>query len=163
MTVPVLSSMELLAWCEENTAHWFQFFEQNPEALTLPCGIYSTENVLGLIHHIVVVELRHRQRLCGEPIATYEDVPHSLPALIQLHEQTMQAFRQLIQDQTQNWSQVFEFQTRTAGTLRASRRKLLFHVLMHSTRHWAQLATLMRQHGLPASWQADLLLSSALD
>lgn len=44
------------------------------------------------------------------------------------------------------------------GVLRASRKTILVHALMHSIRHYAQLATLVRQHGVKPDWQMDYLL-----
>jgi len=55
-----------------------------------------------------------------------------------------------------------EFQTISAGTLSASARKIVAYALLHGVRHWAQLATVLRQHGRRTSWMHDLLLSEAL-
>jgi len=46
--------------------------------------------------------------------------------------------------------------------LRATRRKILAHALLHSIRHWAQLATLVRAAGYQPGIAGDLLASSAL-
>jgi uncharacterized damage-inducible protein DinB len=43
-----------------------------------------------------------------------------------------------------------------------TRRKVLGHALLHSQRHWAQLATLVRAAGFPSGFGGDLLFSSAL-
>jgi len=43
-----------------------------------------------------------------------------------------------------------------------SRRKVAGHMLFHSQRHWAQLATLVRAAGFPSGFKGDLLFSSAL-
>ena len=40
-----------------------------------------------------------------------------------------------------------------------SRRKVAAHALFHSQRHWAQLATLVRQAGFPSGFRGDLLFS----
>ena len=60
-------------------------------------------------------------------------------------------------------TKVIEFQTLSAGTLRASGRKILAHTLTHHIRHLAQIATALRQHGHPTDWMHDLLMSDALD
>jgi hypothetical protein len=36
------------------------------------------------------------------------------------------------------------------------------HALLHSQRHWAQLATLVRVAGFPSGFKGDLLISQAL-
>ena len=43
-----------------------------------------------------------------------------------------------------------------------SRRKIAGHALFHSQRHWAQLATLVRNAGFPSEFRGDLLFSPAL-
>jgi hypothetical protein len=43
-----------------------------------------------------------------------------------------------------------------------SRRKGSVHALFHSQRHWAQLATLVRNAGFPSGFKGDLLFSPAL-
>jgi len=45
----------------------------------------------------------------------------------------------------------------------ASRRKLMAHALLHSQRHWAQLATLLRAAGFPTGFRGDMIFSAALD
>ena len=45
---------------------------------------------------------------------------------------------------------------------RASVRKIVFHVLLHEIRHWAQIAKMLRERGFVPSGNHDLLASSAL-
>jgi uncharacterized damage-inducible protein DinB len=47
--------------------------------------------------------------------------------------------------------------------VKASRRKLLAQALTHSMRHWAQIATFLRQQGLKQEWNHDFLLSNAME
>jgi uncharacterized damage-inducible protein DinB len=54
------------------------------------------------------------------------------------------------------------FETKSAGTRTASRRKIVAHALLHSIRHWAQIATALRQHGFPQDWGHDFLFSEAM-
>jgi uncharacterized damage-inducible protein DinB len=54
---------------------------------------------------------------------------------------------------------VLEFKTRSAGTLRATRRTVLVHLLTHSIRHYAQLATLARKEGVAPDWGMDYIVS----
>ena len=55
-----------------------------------------------------------------------------------------------------------EKQTLSAGIVHATRRKLFVHIMIHSRRHWAQLATLLRSHGLKTDWPQDFLFSEAM-
>ncbi len=43
-----------------------------------------------------------------------------------------------------------------------SRRKIAAHALFHGQRHWAQLATLVRNAGFPSDFRGDLLFNPAL-
>lgn len=47
------------------------------------------------------------------------------------------------------------------NTLKATPRKIVVHVVMHEIRHWAQIATLFRLHGLRDKFQ-DFLFSPVL-
>ena len=57
---------------------------------------------------------------------------------------------------------VLTFPTITAGMVSASKEKILLHALIHGTRHWAQIATFVRQAGFTAQWSHDFLLTTAL-
>jgi hypothetical protein len=39
----------------------------------------------------------------------------------------------------------------------------LIHTLMHSIRHWAQLATELRKAGFKTDWPHDLLFSDVIE
>lgn len=161
---PALTLDELLAWSDESTRKWLQFLAANPALQQLPCGIYGTASVLGLARHIVAVELRHSQRLAGLPVTPYDEIPEdSLEALFALHAETVERLRTLLADPTQDWAAEIEFTTLSAGKMHATRRKVFAHALLHSIRHWAQVATLARAAGLLPGFAGDLLASSALE
>jgi uncharacterized damage-inducible protein DinB len=163
-TLPALTLEEILNWSDESAQRWFQFFAATPDALAVPCGVYKSDSTaLGLVRHVVVVEMRYAQRLANLPVTDYETVPSdSLDALIALHNDAVAQFRTLLADTAQDWETQMEFVTLTAGTLHASRRKVLAHTLLHGIRHWAQLATLCRAAGHATSFHGDIMASSAL-
>jgi uncharacterized damage-inducible protein DinB len=45
--------------------------------------------------------------------------------------------------------------------MRASRKTIFFHAMLHSIRHYAQLATLVRQRGIKPDWPMDYLIMGA--
>jgi uncharacterized damage-inducible protein DinB len=59
-------------------------------------------------------------------------------------------------------AKVMEFSTRTAGVLRASKRKMFTHAMLHGVRHWAQLATALREKGHGTDWPHDFLFSDVM-
>lgn len=73
----------------------------------------------------------------------------------------MALVRPLLDRDEQFWEADSEVRTRSAGVLRTTRRAVLAHLLTHSIRHYAQLATLSRQHGVPPDWPMDYILLRA--
>jgi uncharacterized damage-inducible protein DinB len=159
MSEPSLSASELLDWNNETVAHWQSLVEAHPEILDLKCDIYGTGTVLGLFHHIFVVETRYAQRLSGEPVSSYEEIPkNSFEDLIGVHETAMAKYRGLLAGTAMNWDEVLEVKTLSAGTLHVTRGKILLHAMLHGIRHYAQLATLVRKHGIKPNWPMDYLM-----
>ncbi len=165
MTSATIRLEELLADNEGATEKWQAWFAANPAALDIPCTIYNSGNVRGLLKHIFAVELRHSQRLNGEEVTSYDAIPvGSLDDLMAVHAQATQSLRKFLA--TTNDAallEVISLQTVSAGTLHASRRKLLTHILLHSMRHWAQLTSLLREAGYKTDWPKDFLFSEAIE
>jgi uncharacterized damage-inducible protein DinB len=154
MSEPVLTVTELMRWNDETAQHWQKLLSVFPEALEFDCDIYGTRRVRGLLRHIVAVELRYSERLSGEPVTPYEQVPDgSADLLFGLHRQAFERFHKLLADESVNWEEKLEFVTLSAGTLRASRKKVLLHLLLHG----------MRQHGVKPDWAMDFLMSGAME
>lgn len=150
---------ELLEWVEQTSRGWRKLLGAHPEALSFPCDIRETKSVAGLLQHVVAVELRYAERLNGLAETPYEAIPYdSAQSIYATHDRAMELLRPLLDRDESYWETVLEFKTRSAGTLRASRRTVLAHLLTHSIRHYAQLATLMRTHGVAPDWQMDYLL-----
>jgi uncharacterized damage-inducible protein DinB len=156
---------ELLAWDEESSNFWKAHLEANPALLELPCGIGGTANVQEFVRHIWGVELLWAQRIAALPVTDRKDMPAGpLDALFDLHLKAIEILRGLIDDPGKNWDETMTLDSAwlppEARTF--SRRKALAHTLLHSQRHWAQLATLVRAAGFPSGFRGDLLLSSAM-
>jgi uncharacterized damage-inducible protein DinB len=95
------------------------------------------------VRHVWGAELRWNQRLAGLPVADREK-------LLAAPEHT--------------WSEPFvlDFDWVPPEQRTVSRRKIAVHALLHSQRHWAQLATLVRSAGFPSKFRGDLLFSPAV-
>lgn len=153
-----LTSEELMAWVERTTAGWRDLIKQHPEALAIPCDVRETTSVAGLLQHIVAVELRFAQRISGIPETEYDQIPSgSAEEIYATHDQAMALVRELLSNPELQWEESIQFSTRSTGALRATRRVLLVHLFMHSIRHYAQLATLARQHQLKLGWPMDYI------
>ena len=79
-------------------------------------------------------------------------------------ERARALYRQYLTTATnEDLARVMEFPTRTAGIIRSSKRKMFAHALLHSVRHWAQLATALREAGYPTNWGKDFLYTDAME
>jgi hypothetical protein len=74
----------------------------------------------------------------------------------------MDLIRPLFEKDDDWWEEVLEFKTRSAGIMRISRRTALVQSLTHSIRHYAQLATLVRHHGITADLPLDYIFMGLL-
>jgi uncharacterized damage-inducible protein DinB len=157
MTQPVLTAEEILAWNEKTAQGWRRFLTAHPELLAQPCDIAGTKSVAELLQHIVAAQLRYAERLAGLPISDYAAIPFdSVESIYAVHNRAVTIFQQLLASDI-DWSEPIDFVTRTAGTLHSDRKTILFHALLHSIRHYAQLASLTRQCGVKADWPMDYL------
>ncbi|MGA3131216.1 MAG: DinB family protein [Terracidiphilus sp.] len=154
---------ELLAWNDQSAASWKTHLETNPALLELPCDIGGTANVQGFVRHIWGAELRWSQRLAGLPLTDKEKLPAGpLEVLFDLHRQAVKIFRNVLAAPEHTWSEPFILDLAPPEERSVSRRKIAAHALFHSQRHWAQLATLVRNAGCPTNFRGDLLFSPAL-
>jgi uncharacterized damage-inducible protein DinB len=154
-----VTGAELMAWVEHTSQSWKKLLSEQPDILVFPCDIRETKSVAELLQHIVAVELRYAERLNELPQSDYASIPFdSVEAIYVTHERAMGMLRPLLERDAEWWETVLEMKTRSAGTLRASRRTTLVHSLTHSIRHYAQLATLVRTHGVVHGLTADYLL-----
>jgi uncharacterized damage-inducible protein DinB len=159
MTNPTTAIAPLFAWRDNETTHWRSFFEENPRALDFPAGDGTMDTVRGVVRHIFAVELRYGQRLLGQPVTDWADFrQQSLPDLFAIGDEARRMIDQYMASADEaSLSGTMTFSTLTAGTITATRRKILVNVVTHGMRHWAQVTTFVRQGGVRASWPHDLL------
>lgn len=164
MSLCALSCDDLLGYNRALAEKWQRWFMPNEAALEAPCDIMNTGTVRLLVQHIFAVELRYAQRLLGDEITQYEQLPIATVAeLFAIHTQAAEKYAQFLKIATgPMMDEVLEMQTRSAGMVRASRRTVFVHALLHSVRHWAQLATIVRQAGYPALGWQDYLFFGAV-
>lgn len=157
MAQPALTAREVMAWLEKTSTNWRELIEAHPEILNLPCDVMGVSTVAGLLQHIVAVELRYAEQLSGLPPTDYAAIPfHSAAAIYATHERAMKMLRELLAGR-EDWDAKFDYVTRSMGPMRSSRKSVLFHAMLHAIRHYAQLATLVRQHGIKPGWPMDYL------
>jgi uncharacterized damage-inducible protein DinB len=157
MSQPVLTAQDLIAWLEKTSTGWRELLLEHPELLAMACDIVGVKTVAGLLQHIVAVELRYAERLADLPVSDYTDIPFdSVETIYATHNRAMMILKQLLASDI-DWGAPIEYATRTMGQARSARKTILFHALLHGIRHYAQLATLVRQHGVKPNWAMDYI------
>jgi uncharacterized damage-inducible protein DinB len=158
MPTPALTAEELIAWNDKTAHNWLKLINEHPEILAIECDVYGVKTVGQLLQHIVAVETRYAQRLAGLEETSYDAIPYDTAAhIFAAHDAAIAAYRAELA-KGGDWDKKFEFQTLTMGRARSTRKTVLFHALLHGIRHYAQLATLVRQHGFKPAWPMDYLM-----
>lgn len=160
-----VSFREMLAYTGAETERWYAWMkEQPPEVLEVRIGEASRETVRDMIGHIFAVELRYAQRLLGQPVTSYEELGmDSVDALWRIHADARRTFRAYLDAMPPGERErQMTFQTRTMGELSASAHKIVMHTFLHGIRHWAQIATALRQAGYRQDWEHDWLMCDAV-
>jgi uncharacterized damage-inducible protein DinB len=164
MSSPDLTAESLLAWNHTTAQCWYTLAREQPSLLALPCDIHNSTSAGQLLHHIVTAELRYAERLIEAPAGDYTAIPHATAdEIFSTHDRAVTIFRNLLATPAFDWDHGIEFPTLTAGRRHAKRSAVFQHALLHSIRHYAQLATLARQHGLrPRPMDILLMLSTSV-
>jgi uncharacterized damage-inducible protein DinB len=155
---------EFRRYTQEERDKWRGWFMAHPDAMGIevqPGGRFAS--VGALIDHIFLVERRHVQRLRGSAVDTRTGLSGlNAPPLFDYGASVRRELEQVIaelDDDLADQPRTFTVQT---GDFVLTPRKLLFHCLLHETRHWAQIALAIRRAGLEPPGNHDLFYSKAL-
>ncbi len=154
----------LITWADEEARTWQEFFRAHPEALELKSNIAHTETVRGLLAHIAGVEYLYTERIRGIVRTNYDELLERAQAdPFGMGEEARRWFREFLgSSDDAALDTVMTFGTLTVGQFAATRRKMLAHAALHGIRHWAQLATLIRQHGFAGPGKHDFLYTAGM-
>ena len=159
-----LSLDELLDYTDEERAKWRAWLTAHPQALALqlqPSGRFGT--VGALVDHIFLVEERHLARLQRQPLPDASAVDGGdVARLFDYGARIRAGLRAYLPSLSAADAATPREVTVQSGTFRMTPRKLLFHLALHETRHWAQIALGVRQAGLDPPGSHDLFYSQAL-
>jgi len=161
--VPALSYAELLAYTAEETRRWRVYLDQNPKALDVPIG-GERNDVRGLVTHIFVSEYRWGQVLVGEhPTPPDSFKPQNIDEIWAIYATARKRLETWVAGATpEDLAKMLTVKTITYGDTAASKRKVLSHSLIHGIRHWAQIATALRQACFVSGWSHDMMFTPAL-
>lgn len=160
-----LDFTELMRYTQEERDKWRTWFAAHPDALAVevqPGGRYPTVGTL--IDHIFLVERRHLQRLTDAPLDAKTGLSgHHAPPLFDYGASVRRELEQFASDLDEDIAdEPRTFTVQSSGDVVLTPRKLLFHILLHETRHWAQVALAIRRAGLEPPGKHDLFYSKAL-
>jgi len=159
-----LQYAELLRYTGAERDKWRRWFATHPDAMDIvvqPGGRLPT--VGKLIDHIFLVERRHLQRLTGERLSETTGLTgNNAPPLFDYGSSVRRELEQYVADLDSDVAdEVRTFEVRDRKWPMSS-RKLLFHILLHEVRHWAQVALAVRLSGREPPGDHDLFYSAAL-
>jgi uncharacterized damage-inducible protein DinB len=150
---------DLLAYQQGETRRWHAWLAERPAARAARVGEGRLGTVRDIAAHVAIVDLRYAQRLRGMPVAGFD-------ALIDAPWADLGAQAERAAALLDGWlagatpadlDQELTFQTMSAGTIVATARSVVTHTLVHGARHWAQVATCLRQAGHRQDWRHDYL------
>ena len=158
---------ELLGYSGEERTKWQQWFTSQPPAAleaSVQRGARFT-TVWSLMDHIFLVEKRHTQRLKGDSQVDSETGVarpnvEALFAYAGAVREELAGFIHTAPDSDLARPREFHF---GSASLTVSPRKLVFHVFFHEIRHWAQVATAVRNAGFAPPGNHDPIFSNAFE
>ena len=160
----IITLDELLRYTGAERDKWRAWFVAHPAAMDAavqPGGRLPT--VGKLIDHIFLVERRHLQRLTEAPLSQSTGLTGSnAPPLFDYGSSVRRELEQFAEELDADLAdEIRTFEVRDRQWPMTA-RKLLFHILLHEIRHWAQIALAVRLAGYEPPGDHDLFFSSAL-
>jgi len=147
-----LSIDDFLAYSDRDRQAWHAWFrESGPGALAVGLGAHATGRILDvgqLIRHIFSAEKRYVQRCLQVPLMDTSVIPaNDIEALFGFGQESRRDLRELVASfPAPEWYAprqfAFENQTRTVTS-----HTMVLQAITHELRHWAQIATYLRQAG----------------
>ena len=163
MMVPI-GVDELLDYSDHERRKWREWVAQDPRRLEQPFQQGGRFPTIGsLFDHVFLVERRHLSRLQGgtPPEATGVK-PGDWKALFEYADLVRADLRRYIADLDDAEAAQPMTILAQSGTRTMTRRRLLAHIVLHETRHLAQLAYSARLNGAAPPGEHDLFYFEAI-
>jgi uncharacterized damage-inducible protein DinB len=155
---------ELLRYTNGEREKWRSWFGLHARAMEAPLQAGGRFATVGkLIDHIFLVERRHLQRLTGDPLSQETGLSGSNASPLFDYgasvRRELEQFARTLSDEVADEIRLIDVRDRKWPM---TTRKLLFHILLHEVRHWAQIALAVRVAGFEPPGDHDLFYSQAL-
>jgi len=159
-----LSFQEFLRYTQEERDKWRAWFLTHPDAIDIELQPGNRFGTVGaLIDHVFLVERRHLQRLTGvRPDEKTGLSGRHAPPLFDYGASVRRELEKFVEELDDDVADEPRTFTVVNGDFALTPRKLLFHCLLHETRHWAQIALALRRAALEPPGNHDLFYSRAL-
>jgi uncharacterized damage-inducible protein DinB len=145
-------------WRERLSAH-------GDAALGIGVGAHGDgrfETVGDLAKHIFIAEKHHVDRLSNRPITDVSTIPgDSVQEVFAFGERSRRDLAAFVAaEPADDWDAPREYNI-NGKMVSVTPRKFIAHILLHEVRHWAQIATILRLHGITGSFP-DFLFSPVM-
>lgn len=143
---------DLLAYLDRDRSQWHAWFrEQGKATLAVDLGPHNTgriRTVGELVRHIFSAEKRYVQRSLRVPLTDTSAIPaDDVEALFAFGAESRRALRELLASfPDAEWDAPREM-TFDGRTRIVTSRTMILQAVTHEMRHWAQVATFLRQAG----------------
>jgi len=161
-----IALLELIAATAWERAEWHGWLVKRGDAiLSTSMGPNASDGfrtVGDLTLHIFIAEKHHVDRLARREITDASSISTgSIEALFGFGRRSRRDLEEFVsRESDEDWNVPREFDI-LDNVIRVSPRKFITHILLHEIRHWAQIATALRQAGAPASFP-DFLVSPVM-
>ena len=155
---------ELIRYTSAEREKWRGWFARHAAAIDAPVQPGGRLPTVGkLIDHIFLVEQRHLQRLTEVPLSESTGLSGSnAPPLFDYGASVRRELEQFAADLDPDLADEQRPLEVRGQRYMTSPRKLLFHILVHEIRHWAQIALAVRLAGFEPPGEHDFFYSTAL-
>jgi uncharacterized damage-inducible protein DinB len=155
--------MDYTAWERQKWHEWLR--QHGDEALKISAGPHGDgrfTTVGDLIRHIFSAEKRYIDRLSGRALTDTASIPDdNSEALFQFGQQSRKELKEFLDTVPAQDLDVPQELNLGSHVLTATPRKIVVHIVLHEIRHWAQITTLWRLHGLAGEFH-DFLFSPVM-
>jgi len=162
-----ISFADLLRYEESEAVKWRAWLEAQPlRLLDVPFG--NPERRMGtvreMIAHIFLTEWVYACILNGESFDRWDQFKHdSIADLFAIGDEAHSGLRKYLAGATEAGMSKSLTLSARGFSVTGSARKFAAHAFIHGLRHWAQIATVLRQHGHETGWAHDLVLSEVME
>jgi len=155
---------ELLRYTTGEREKWRTWLGAHPAALDAPVQPGGRLPTVGkLIDHIFFAERRILQRLTDAPLSPSTGLTgNNAPPLFDYGASVRRELEQYVADLDVDVADEIRSFEMGEQRLAMTARKVLFHVLIHEIRHWAQITLAVRLAGFEPPGEHDLVFSPAL-